>query len=183
MKTLLLKNRVIISFHPLLKIIIDVRFFDIYHRVTVYDEHMQSETSYNVGLPILSMFPDLINKNDFIADIMSSQFVKSLTHKQSFFSNALAIYPELLDVFRTSPTLAWLICVKLYDDSSAHVMHHYARLKRKDILTKIVGLDMAERHVKEGANKRGNSSRLTQSFHFFMFEPIFSPVHALNQPT
>ncbi len=28
----------------------------------------------------------------------------------------------------------------------------------------------------EGANKWGNSSRLTQSFHFFMFEPIFSPV-------
>jgi ribosomal protein S6E (S10) len=28
---------------------------------------------------------------------------------------------------------------------------------------------------KEGANKRGNSSRLTQSFHFFMFEPIFLP--------
>ncbi|MGD2935272.1 type 1 fimbrial major subunit FimA, partial [Escherichia coli] len=33
--------------------------------------------------------------------------------------------------------------------------------------------------TKEGANKRGNSSRLTQSFHFFMFEPIFSPVNAL----
>lgn len=27
--------------------------------------------------------------------------------------------------------------------------------------------------AREGANKRGNSSRLTQSFHFFMFEPIF----------
>ncbi|SQK82376.1 type IV secretory pathway VirB6 component (fragment) [Escherichia coli] len=38
------------------------------------------------------------------------------------------------------------------------------------------------RYIKEGANKRGNSSRLTQSFHFFMFEPIFSPVNALNQP-
>ncbi|MDE7855492.1 hypothetical protein NW796_28255, partial [Escherichia coli] len=36
--------------------------------------------------------------------------------------------------------------------------------------------------IMEGANKRGNSSRLTQSFHFFMFEPIFSPVNALNQP-
>ncbi|ASK77470.1 sugar kinase [Serratia marcescens] len=36
--------------------------------------------------------------------------------------------------------------------------------------------------AKEGANKRGHSSRLTQSFHFFMFEPIFSPVNALNQP-
>lgn len=36
--------------------------------------------------------------------------------------------------------------------------------------------------AEEGANKRGNSSRLTQSFHFFMFEPIFSPVNALNQP-
>ncbi|MGS4822606.1 hypothetical protein ACN4GA_26885, partial [Raoultella terrigena] len=40
----------------------------------------------------------------------------------------------------------------------------------------------AEFDAKEGANKRGNSSRLTQSFHFFMFEPIFSPVNALNQP-
>ncbi len=39
-----------------------------------------------------------------------------------------------------------------------------------------------QRCTKEGANKRGNSSRLTQSFHFFMFEPIFSPVNALNQP-
>ncbi|OKT42250.1 ATPase [Escherichia coli] len=36
--------------------------------------------------------------------------------------------------------------------------------------------------TREGANKRGNSSRLTQSFHFFMFESIFSPVNALNQP-
>ncbi|MEY7211443.1 hypothetical protein AB9B95_18060, partial [Escherichia coli] len=41
---------------------------------------------------------------------------------------------------------------------------------------------MAPKAPKEGANKRGNSSRLTQSFHFFMFEPIFSPVNALNQP-
>ena len=29
--------------------------------------------------------------------------------------------------------------------------------------------------IKEGANKRGNSSRLTQSFHFFLFEPFFLP--------
>ncbi|WP_421241657.1 hypothetical protein, partial [Aeromonas enteropelogenes] len=29
------------------------------------------------------------------------------------------------------------------------------------------------KEILEGANKRGNSSRLTQSFHFFMFEPIF----------
>ena len=41
---------------------------------------------------------------------------------------------------------------------------------------------LTSKGVKEGANKRGNSSRLTQSFHFFMFEPIFSPVNALNQP-
>ncbi len=37
-------------------------------------------------------------------------------------------------------------------------------------------------NAREGANTWGNSSRLTQSFHFFMFEPIFSPVKALNQP-
>ncbi|ENH2144268.1 hypothetical protein ABVX81_004571 [Escherichia coli] len=49
---------------------------------------------------------------------------------------------------------------------------HGVVLAKKTILTLAV----------EGANKRGNTSRLTQSFHFFMFEPIFSPVNALNQP-
>ena len=45
-----------------------------------------------------------------------------------------------------------------------------------DALDKLNG-----QRVKEGANKRGNSSRLTQSFHFFLFEPFFSPVNALNE--
>ncbi|MFO6485701.1 ESPR-type extended signal peptide-containing protein [Escherichia coli] len=49
---------------------------------------------------------------------------------------------------------------------------HGVVIAKKTILTLAV----------EGANKRGNTSRLTQSFHFFMFEPIFSPVNALNQP-
>ena len=46
----------------------------------------------------------------------------------------------------------------------------------------IIDIQTLNNTVREGANKRGNSSRLTQSFHFFMFEPIFSPVNALNQP-
>ncbi len=58
--------------------------------------------------------------------------------------------------------LADIITVK---KSSTNYMAHFGKIK-----------------AKEGANKRGNSSRLTQSFHFFMFEPIFSPVNALNQP-
>ncbi|HBJ66401.1 MAG TPA: hypothetical protein DDZ03_18775 [Shigella sp.] len=35
---------------------------------------------------------------------------------------------------------------------------------------------------KEGSTKRVNPSRLTQSFPFLMFEPIFSPVNALHHP-
>lgn len=148
MKVLSFTNRVVISFYPLLKMVMDIRFLDKDHQVKLYDENMEFEASYNVGLPVLSMFPDVIKKNEFFTNLINNDFIKSLTHKQSLFSNALAIYPELMDVFRTSPTLAWLICVKLYDDSSAHVMHHYARLKRKEILTKIVGSEVGERHVK-----------------------------------
>ena len=44
--------------------------------------------------------------------------------------------------------------------------------KGRDI---VVWLDPANVSPREGANKRGNSSRLTQSFHFFMFEPFFLP--------
>lgn len=148
MKVLSFANRVVISFYPLLKMVMDIRFLDKDHQVKLYNENMEFEASYNAGLPVLSMFPDVIKKNEFFTDLINNDFIKSLTHKQSLFSNALAIYPELMDVFRTSPTLAWLICVKLYDDSSAHVMHHYARLKRKEILTKIVGSEVGERHVK-----------------------------------
>ena len=51
---------------------------------------------------------------------------------------------------------------------------------KKEIISLL--LETTPIKAKEGANKRGNSSRLTQSFHFFMFESIFSPVNALNQP-
>ncbi|WP_323940133.1 hypothetical protein [Aeromonas veronii] len=56
--------------------------------------------------------------------------------------------------------------------------------KKKQLLINEVRYVSSDQNkiLKEGANKRGNSSRLTQSFHFFMFEPIFSPVNALNQP-
>ncbi len=57
------------------------------------------------------------------------------------------------------------------------ISRQYQRSIRVD--TDIGRVDALSR---EGANKRGNSSRLTQSFHFFMFEPIFSPVNASNQP-
>lgn len=59
---------------------------------------------------------------------------------------------------------------ELIEDEKIHLL--ITDVTRKEI----------DSHLKEGANKRGNSSRLTQSFHFFMFEPIFSPVNALNQP-
>ena len=52
----------------------------------------------------------------------------------------------------------------------------------KDLLNGQKKRSSSENRIREGANKRGNTSRLTQSFHFFMFEPIFSPVNALNQP-
>ncbi|WP_438430392.1 hypothetical protein, partial [Escherichia coli] len=60
-------------------------------------------------------------------------------------------------------------CAILLSDVNIFEEHYYIDVIR----------DMFDR-TREGANKRGNSSRLTQSFHFFMFEPIFSPVNALN---
>ena len=55
-------------------------------------------------------------------------------------------------------------------------------MQKRLYLPILINCNGAIAYSKEGANKRGNSSRLTQSFHFFMFEPIFSPVNALNQP-
>ena len=72
--------------------------------------------------------------------------------------------------------------IKVYVDKDNEVLFHILPSIVKD-LNGATTLDKPIINItKEGANKRGNSSRLTQSFHFFMFEPIFSPVNALNQP-
>ncbi|EQU83503.1 cold shock-like protein CspI [Escherichia coli HVH 215 (4-3008371)] len=70
-------------------------------------------------------------------------------------------------------------------DGSKDVFVHFSAIQSNDFKTLTENQEVEfgiENGPKEGANKRGNSSRLTQSFHFFMFEPIFSPVNALNQP-
>ena len=80
--------------------------------------------------------------------------------------------------------------ISLFDDYSADDMQYgdmveqdFLSLGLSDISAKVDPYRLIKYHFpREGANKRGNSSRLTQSFHFFMFEPIFSPVNALNQP-
>ena len=64
----------------------------------------------------------------------------------------------------------------IFHVSSSHKCKFYSG----DILSKEYSIK--DQEIREGANKRGNSPRLTQSFHFFMFEPIFSPVNASNQP-
>lgn len=69
----------------------------------------------------------------------------------------------------------------LTDDSDMINMYRAADHRRAELISGGRLFDVGQ-VPKEGANKRGNSSRLTQSFHFFMFEPIFSPVNALNQP-
>ncbi len=67
-------------------------------------------------------------------------------------------------------------------DMILNELHQHVFLKCDAITPCIFLGDHTGDRFREGANKRGNSSRLTQSFHFFMFEPIFSPVNALNQP-
>jgi len=72
--------------------------------------------------------------------------------------------------------------VKIFQDLNSQLATHIetiAEICRTGRASRLIQL---ADQVREGANKRGNSSRLTQSFHFFMFEPIFSPVNALNQP-
>ena len=74
--------------------------------------------------------------------------------------------------------------ISKFDGNNSLIKHDVVQGNNKldlDLLRNFNGVPGLNRD-KEGANKRGNSSRLTQSFHFFMFEPIFSPVNALNQP-
>ncbi len=100
--------------------------------------------------------------------------------------NMMISYQELVRTFLRSETTKGIHVIKgkaLIDDILSYSILHLSRhiqLCHEFFLKKhsLVFINTP----KEGANKRGNSSRLTQSFHFFMFEPIFSPVNALNQP-
>ncbi|MCS1814437.1 tail fiber protein [Escherichia coli] len=96
-------------------------------------------------------------------------------------------YPNLAKVYPTNklPDLRGEF-IRGWDDGRGIDSGRNLLSAQNDAIQNIVGsfgrTQLFRDVLREGANKRGNSSRLTQSFHFFMFEPIFSPVNALNQP-
>ncbi|SLQ83779.1 HNH endonuclease [Klebsiella pneumoniae] len=99
--------------------------------------------------------------------------------------NMMISYQELVRTFLSVEE--WKILLrdkKVFDDKSIAALKKWFIEPDHSCTCFDIGkkYDLHSMSAKEGANKRGNSSRLTQSFHFFMFEPIFSPVNALNQP-
>lgn len=103
--------------------------------------------------------------------VVSNYCQLSQTQLSQTFAEKFTVTEELLQSLKKTALSG--------DEESIELLHNIALgydkfgKEAEDILYHI---------VREGANKWGNSSRLTQSFHFFMFEPIFSPVNALNQP-
>ncbi|HGE5788078.1 TPA: hypothetical protein ACGGHL_004656, partial [Escherichia coli] len=83
---------------------------------------------------------------------------------------------------KSGVTLAMTILVAVMNWMVISMLYHVLDEELSLIRSGFMRADERTVTTREGANKRGNSSRLTQSFHFFMFEPIFSPVNALNQP-
>ncbi len=70
----------------------------------------------------------------------------------------------------------YLDMVKIFwDEKSNHFKKIKDKMPKPNEVWFVFAYKDAENVTKEGANKRGNSSRLTQSFHFFMFEPFFLP--------
>ncbi|WP_429103076.1 hypothetical protein, partial [Aeromonas veronii] len=61
--------------------------------------------------------------------------------------------------------------IEMGDDAVRNQGAIVAKLPREH-LKSLFYLFAGKPDSREGANKRGNSPRLTQSFHFFMFEPI-----------
>ncbi len=97
------------------------------------------------------------------------------------------IWPELEAVLKSHGAHNYAI----YLDKARNLLFATVEIESEERWNAVASTEICQRWwkymtdvmpAKEGANKRGNSSRLTQSFHFFMFEPIFSPVNALNQP-
>ncbi|MGK4317186.1 hypothetical protein ABU557_27160, partial [Escherichia coli] len=62
-----------------------------------------------------------------------------------------------------------VLTIKIAKATDRTVFAHQANIINTDLFCVIN--NRCSHALKEGANKRGNTSRLTQSFHFFMFEP------------
>ncbi|QEE13588.1 hypothetical protein [Aeromonas hydrophila] len=76
----------------------------------------------------------------------------------------------------TQSLVNWCSGTATVDKPQAIYVSTYTQRAVKDTEDKRFGIHyLSFPPAREGANKRGNSSRLTQSFHFFMFEPFFLP--------
>ncbi|WP_227481218.1 helix-turn-helix transcriptional regulator [Escherichia coli] len=144
-----------------------VALVDLGHSFVVIDEYQHRNLKPNtepVNILLSNNFIR-INKNIRLSDL--THFLISNLHTQNVYPTQEPLTHDDIDILRlcVSYSLKQIAIIKGIDYKT--VSYHKIRALNK---------------LKEGANKRGNSSRLTQSFHFFMFEPIFSPVNALNQP-
>nr|MCV5142649.1 hypothetical protein [Escherichia coli] len=98
-----------------------------------------------------------------IQEVTSLLIREILAHNQRTYEELAYINPLLIENdLVISPKNSWMISLK-------HGRFSARAVGADEVIARL----LIPVNAKEGANKRGNSSRLTQSFHFFMFEPIF----------
>ncbi|MEQ3352389.1 TRAP transporter large permease subunit, partial [Escherichia coli] len=107
-----------------------------------------------------------------ILTAVALMFVAALYARRHHYPVAERInYRQFLQVFRESIPSLMLIFI-IIGGIIAGVFTPTEASAIAVIYSLALAMIYREITLKEGANKRGNSSRLTQSFHFFMFEPI-----------
>ena len=153
MKIYPLKNKLIISFSPLINVMIKVYvengllFSDIHHEKSVqlreldcglplFNDNVMGDVAVEHTLKMLSSSPfeeiwGLLNYNDAQVEMY----------------NSLIASRFLSELFNNCPNLAWAIILNNYYGASFHVVEYYSRMKRRQLLSVLTDAPAEERNI------------------------------------
>ncbi|ENF7818480.1 PcfJ domain-containing protein [Enterobacter soli] len=153
MKIYLLKNKVFISFFPLVRVAIKVYvedgqvFSDIFHRTSV--QRKESDCGlplFNeriMGRPTVEHLLNMLgeNINDSVWELLN------YNDGQVEIYNAITASYALNELFCSCPNLAWAIIMNNYYGVGFHVVEYYARMKRRQLAASLIESPSEERVV------------------------------------
>lgn len=153
MKIYPLKNKLIISFSPLINIVIKVYIEDGLLLSDIFHEKSVQLKELDCGLPLFNENVMGDTTVEHILKLLNTSVCEEtwelLTYNdaQVEMYNSLAASRFLYELFNNCPNLAWAIILNNYYGASFHVVEYLSRMKRRQLLSILTNSPAEERNI------------------------------------
>ena len=149
LKVYSLRNKTLVSFQPLTDIYIAFKEKNGLVYVDRICSFERDVNLFDIDLPVIELYEE--PEFSWLSNVISPNhidWIKRIEHKQILLTNSVNSSREIRELFDSFPTLVWLMVSELDNNWSHHTFSYYSLIKRREILSKIIGQECTGKHVK-----------------------------------